>query len=149
LPVNSLRTADEQVSRSLSTERMLAMLSGAFGVTALLLSLVGLYGVMSFVVTRRTRELGIRIALGATGSRAIWMVLRDPTLLIAAGIAVALPCAALLGRLVQSQLFGVKAMDPGTLIQAILVLAAGTLGAAFIPAWRAAKVNPTAALRLE
>ncbi len=149
LPILWFRTLDEQVSRSLNTERMLAALSGAFGALALMLSLIGLYGVMSFVVTRRTREIGIRLALGATSASAIRLVLRDAALMIAAGIALALPCVAVLGKLVQSQLFGVTATDPATVAGAALVLAAGALAAAFIPAWRASTVSPTDALRLE
>ena len=115
LPITYFRTVDEQVNRSLNTERMLATLSGGFGALALLLSLVGLYGVMSFVVTQRTREIGIRMALGARGSAAVWLVLRDAIVMIAAGTAVALPCVGLLGRLVESQLFGVTATDPATI----------------------------------
>ena len=149
VPILFFRTLDEQVSRSLNTERMLAALSGGFGALALMLSLIGLYGVMSFVVTRRTREIGIRLALGATGASAIRLVLRDALAMIAGGIAIALPCVAALGKLVQSQLFGVTANDPGSVAAAALVLAAGTLTAAFIPAWRASTVSPTEALRLE
>ena len=149
LPILGLRTVEEQVTRSLNTERMLAALSGSFGALALLLSLIGLYGVMSFVVTRRTREIGIRLALGATGASAIRLILRDAVMMIAAGIAIAVPCAAALGKLVQSQLFGVTATDPATVAAAALVLAAGALVAAFIPAWRASNVSPTDALRLE
>ena len=85
--MTDFRTLDEQVNRSLNTEHMLATLSGSFGTLALLLSLVGLYGVMSFVVTQRTREIGIRLALGAQRSSAIWLVLRDALAMIAAGIA--------------------------------------------------------------
>jgi len=92
LPMASFRTLDEQVNRSLNTERMLAALSSSFGTLALLLSLVGLYGVMSFVATQRTREIGIRLALGATRGSAIWLVLRDALLMITAGTAIALPC---------------------------------------------------------
>src|SRR5581483_9777917 len=114
-----------------------------------LLSLIGLYGVMSFVVTRRTREIGIRVALGATSGSAIRLILNDAAVMIAAGVAIALPCVAALGKLVQSQLFGVTATDPATVAVAALILAAGTLTAAFIPAWRASKVSPTEALRLE
>jgi predicted permease len=149
LPILWFRTLDEQVARSLNTERMLAALSGAFGVLALVLSLVGLYGVMSFVVTRRTREIGVRLALGATRASAVGLVLRDAAVMIGAGIALALPCAAALGKLVQSQLFGVTATDPATVAAAALVLAAGALAAAVVPAWRAANVSPTDALRLE
>ena len=149
LPVNALRTADEQVSRSLNTERMLATLSGGFGTLALLLSLVGLYGVMSFVVTQRTREIGIRLALGATKGSAIWLVLRDALVMIAAGTAIALPCVGALGRLVESQLFGVKPTDPLVIAAATAVLTAAALCAALIPAHRASTVNPVEALRFD
>jgi predicted permease len=149
LPILWFRTLDNQVNRSLNTERLLAALSGSFGALALLLSLIGLYGVMSFVVTRRTREIGIRLALGATGASAIRLILRDAVAMIAAGIAIALPCVAALGKLVQSQLFGVTATDPATIAGASMVLAAGAFAAAFIPAWRASNVSPTDALRLE
>ncbi|HTP32652.1 MAG TPA: ABC transporter permease [Candidatus Acidoferrales bacterium] len=149
LPITYFRTMDEQVSRSLNTERMLAALSGSFGTVALLLSLVGLYGVMSFAVTQRTHEIGIRMALGAGRWSAIWMVLRDAIVMIAAGMAAALPCVAVLGRLVESQLFGVTATDPATIGAAALLLSSAVLVAALIPARRAATVNPTDALRLE
>jgi predicted permease len=149
LPILWFRTLDDQVNRSLITERLLAALSGSFGALALLLSLIGLYGVMSFVVTRRTREIGIRLALGATRASALRLVLRDAVTMIAAGVALALPCVAALGKIVQSQLFGVTATDPATVATAALVLAASALAAAFIPAWRASIVSPTDALRLE
>jgi predicted permease len=149
LPITGFRTLNEQVNRSLNTERMLATLSGAFGTLALLLSLVGLYGVMSYVATQRTREIGIRMALGATGRAAIWLVLRDAITMIAAGTAIALPCVAALGRLVESQLFGVKPTDPVAIAAATLLLTAATLGAALIPAYRASTVNPTDALRFD
>ena len=149
LPILWFRTLDDQVNRALTTERLLATLSGSFGALALLLSLIGVYGVMSFVVTRRTREIGIRLALGATGASAIRLVLRDAIAMIAVGTAIALLCVAALGRVVQSQLFGVTATDPATVAGAALVLATGALAAAFIPAWRASTVSPTDALRLE
>src|SRR5438046_7423455 len=142
LPVTYFRTLDEQVNRSLNTERMLAALSGSFGALALLLSLVGLYGVMSFVVTRRTREIGIRLALGATRGSAIWLVLRDALVIITVGTAIALPCVAALGRLVESQLFGLKPTDPLVIAAATLLLTSAALGAALIPAYRASTVNP-------
>jgi ABC-type antimicrobial peptide transport system permease subunit len=144
-----MRTVDEQVNRSLNTERMLATLSAAFGTLALLLSLVGLYGVMSFVVTQRTREIGIRLALGSTRSSTLWMVLRDALVMIAAGIAVALPCVWALRRLVESQLYDVKPTDPATIAAAAVVLCSAALGAALIPAYRASTVNPTVALRFD
>jgi ABC-type antimicrobial peptide transport system permease subunit len=149
MPAASFRTLDEQIDRSLNTERMLAALSTSFGTLALALSLVGLYGVMSFVVTQRTREIGIRLALGATRFSTIWLVLRDALVMIAAGTAIALPCVWALGRLVESQLYDVKPTDPVTILVATLVLGSTALGAALIPARRASAVNPTNALRLE
>ena len=149
LPISYFRTLDEEVNRSLNTERMLAVLSGGFGTLALLLSLVGLYGVMSFVVTQRTREIGIRLALGATRGSAVWLVLRDALAMILAGTAIALVCVRGLGQLVESQLFGVTATDPFTIASVTILLASAALGAALIPAYRAATVNPTEALRFE
>jgi putative ABC transport system permease protein len=149
LPITYVRTVDEQVTRSLNTERMLATLSGGFGALALLLSLVGLCGVMSFVVSQRTREIGIRIALGARGSAAIWLVLRDAAAMIAAGTAIALPCVWVFGRLVESQLFGVTPTDPATIAGTTALLATVALGAALVPAYGACTVNPTDALRAE
>ena len=113
LPITYFRTLDEQVDESLNTERMLSALSSSFGTVALLLSLVGLYGVISFVVTQRTREIGIRLALGATRLSAVWLVLRDALVMIAGGTAIALPCVWALGRLVESELYGVKPDRPG------------------------------------
>jgi predicted permease len=149
LPITYFRTLEEQVNRSLNTERMLAALSASFGTLALLLSLVGLYGVMSFVVTQRTREIGIRLALGATRSTTVWLVLCDALVMIAAGIAIALPCVWALGRLVESQLYDVKPTDPAMIATATLILCSAALGAALIPARRASAVNPTQALRFE
>jgi len=116
---------------------------------ALVLSLVGLYGVMSFVVTQRTREIGVRLALGATRTAALWLVLRDALVMITAGTVIALPCVWALGRLVESQLFDVKPTDPSAIAAATLLLTSAALGAALIPAYRAATVNPTDALRFE
>ncbi len=149
LPVGYFRTLDEQVSRSLSTERMLAAVSAGFGGLALVLSLVGLYGVMSFVVTQRTREIGVRLALGATRGAALWLVLRDAVRMIAMGTALALPCVWALGRLVEAQLYGVKATDGMTMLVATVLLAVTGIGAALIPAYRASSIDPTAALRFE
>ena len=149
LPLMSLRTVDEQIKRSLRTERMLATLSTAFGLIALLLAAVGLYGVMSFVVTNRTQEIGVRMALGASRASALWFVLRDALLIIAGGTAIALPCVWALSRLVESQLFGIGAFDGGTVAAASATLAIVAVAAAMLPAWRAASVNPTQALRFE
>jgi predicted permease len=149
LPITYFRTLDEQVRRSLNNERMLAALSGAFGTLALLSSLVGLYGVMSFVVTQRTREIGIRLALGATRAGTAWLVLRGALFMIGAGVAIALPCVWALGRLVESQLYDVKPTDPATIAAAVCILAAGVVSAALIPARRASGINPNDALRFE
>src|SRR4051812_23559983 len=149
LAITDFRRVDEQVQRSLNTKRILATLTSGFGVLAVLLSLVGLYGVMSFVVSRRRREIGIRMALGARPSSAVWLVLREAIVMVATGTAVALPCVAVLGRLVESQLFGVTATDPTTIVVTTLVLTVAVLGAAFIPAYGASTVNPTEALRAE
>lgn len=149
LPVAYFRTLDEQVNRSLNTERVLAILSGAFSVLALMLSLIGLYGVMSFVVAKRTREIGIRLALGATRSSTAWLVLRDALVMIVAGTAIALPCVWALGRLVASELYAVKPTDPAMIAASTLILCSTALGAALIPARRASAVDPTEALRFE
>lgn len=149
LPITYFRTLDEQIDRSLNTERMLSALSSSFGGLALLLSLVGLYGVMSFVVTRRTREIGIRMAIGATRLSIISLVLRDALVMIATGTAIALPCVWALGRLVESQLYDVKPTDLVTIFAATIILCSTALGAVLIPARRASAVNPTDALRFE
>jgi predicted permease len=149
LPIVYSRTLDEQVNRSLNTERLLAVLSSSFGTLALLLSLVGLYGVMSFVVTQRTREIGIRLAMGATRLSTVWLILSDALVMIAAGTAIALPCVWVLGRLVETQLYDLKPTDPVTILTATLLLCSTALCAALIPAHRASTVNPTDALRFE
>ncbi len=149
LPLTNFRTLKEQVDRSLNTEHMLATLSGGFGVAALLLSVVGLYGVMSFVVTQRTREIGIRLALGARRWSAIWLVLRDALAMVVCGIGIGLSVVWALGRLVESQLYDVKPFDPSVIAFAMLALSLAGLGAAFFPERRASSVSPTEALRVE
>ncbi len=149
LPMVDFRTLNEQVNRSLNTEHMLATLSGSFSALALLLSLVGLYGVMSFVVTQRTREIGIRLALGAQRWSAVWLVLRDALTMILWGIAIGLPLVWASGRLVESQLYDVGPADPVVIAAAILILGSAAIAAAFIPARRASGVNPTDALRVD
>jgi predicted permease len=147
LPV-SLTAFDNQIGLSLRTERMLATLSSVFSGVALLLAVVGLYGVMSFVVTQRTQEIGVRMALGATRVSALWLIIRDASVMIGSGAVVALPSLWGLKQLVESQLFGVKPFDAPTLAIAGTLLALVALGAAMLPAWRAASVSPTEALRL-
>jgi predicted permease len=149
LPVLSLRTVENQIERSLTTERMMATLLSGFGTVALLLSVVGLYGVMSFVVTYRTREIGVRLALGATRATAVWLVLRDALIMIGSGTAMALLAGWALGRVVSGQLFGVAPIHPPTIAMATVLLAVVALAAAMVPAWRASSVSPTEALRAE
>ena len=149
LPIRSLRTIQNQIDRSLNTERMMASLLTGFGAIALLLSVIGLYGVMSFVVTRRTREIGVRLALGATRAAAVWLVVRDALIMIASGTAIALLAGMGLGRVISGQLFGVQPIDPPTMVLATLLLAFVALAAAMVPAWRASSVSPTEALHAE
>lgn len=149
LAITDLRTVNEQLDRSLNTEHLMATLSSSFGTLALLLSLVGLYGVMSFVVTQRTREIGIRLALGATRWSAIWLVLRDASAMILMGIGIGLLFVLAMGRLVQTQLYDVKSFDPTAIVITVVILSSTAAGAAFIPARRASGVSPTDALRAE
>jgi predicted permease len=149
LPLYSVRTMEERVTDSLVVERLVAGLSAAFGFLATLLASIGLYGVMAYNVTRRTREIGVRMALGAFGGDVIWLVLREALVLLAAGFLVGLPATLLLGRYAQSQLFGIHFADPLTLGLAIVSLAAAATLAGFIPARRASRVDPIRALRYE
>jgi predicted permease len=149
VPVVDLKTMDEQVGFSLRTERLIASLSAVFGGLATLLAVIGLYGVMAYVVARRTREMGIRIALGAARSNVIAMVMREVFILIGAGLAAGFLLALALADLIRSQLFGLNARDPFTFIGAAIVLALAAGSAGFIPALRASTVDPTTALRQE
>ena len=127
---------------------MLASLSSAFGTLALLLAVIGLYGVMAFVVTQRTQEIGLRMALGASRSAALWLIMRDAAVMIAGGTLIALPAVWALRRFVEAELFGVTSLHAPTIAVAGAVLALVGFSAALLPAWRAATVNPTDALRL-
>jgi predicted permease len=149
LPVFDLRTMEEQIDRSLVTERMIAMLSAVFGLIATVLATVGLYGVMAYTVGRKTREIGIRMALGAFGKDVVWMVMREVLLLIGVGVAIGMTSAVLLTRYIEGQLFGLTPNDPATLALAALLLTAVAALAGYLPAWRASRVDPLRALRYE
>jgi predicted permease len=149
LPIFDMKTMEVQVDESLFVERMVAALSVAFGGLATLLAAIGLYGVMSYAVTRRTREIGIRMALGAERGRVLWLVLKEVALLAAAGIAGGLLGALWLTRQVQSQLFGLAANDPATLAGATILLALIATAAGYLPARRATTIDPILSLRSE
>jgi predicted permease len=149
LPVAEMRTEQDQIERSLGAERLFASLMSAFGAMAMILAAIGLYGVMAFAVTRRTPEIGIRIALGAQRGEVRWMVLRQSLVMALWGIAAGVPAALALARLVRSMLYGVEPSDPASLVAAVAVIAAVAGLAAWIPARRASRVDPMKALRNE
>jgi predicted permease len=149
LPIYDLKTMRAQVDESLFVDRMVAALSAAFGLLATALAAIGLYGVMSYTVARRTREIGIRLALGAQRAAILRLVLHEVAAMALVGIAVGLPLAWALGRLLRSQLFGLSPADPLTMAGACLVLATVAIVSGYLPAARAARVDPLVALRYE
>jgi predicted permease len=149
LAVDSLRTMDNQVETTLTNERMIELLAISFGLLATILAGVGLYGVLAYSTAQRTREIGIRMALGSSRLEISRLILMDVLRLAGVGVAVAIPCAVLLGKLVKSQLFGVSTADPFILGAVVLLIAVVALVAAILPARRATTVDPTTALRAE
>lgn len=149
LPVYSVKTLSNQLDDSLVQERLVASLSELFGLLALLLTCIGLYGLMAYTIQRRTVEIGIRMALGARRGRIVHMVLRETMLLIACGLALGLPVAALASRLLAGQLFGLKPMDPITFSAACVMMVIVGITATCLPARRAASIDPMLALRTE
>ncbi len=149
IPIYGMRTTQQQIDLSLRSERLVASLSSVFGSLATLLAVIGLYGVMAFSVARRTREIGIRMALGAIQGHVIWMVMREVLFLVAIGVLIGLPAAVGLSRLVRNQLYGLAPHDPTTLLLSTVMLVAVACLAGFMPALRASRVDPTLALRHE
>ena len=147
VPLDDMRTVRKQMDISLLTERLLATLSSVFGCLATLLAALGLYGVMAFIVARRTREIGIRMALGARDGSVIWMVMRETLTLAGIGVALGLAAASAATRLIQAQLFGVQPTDLLTMAAAALGIAAVAAVAGYIPARRATAIDPVTALR--
>jgi ABC-type antimicrobial peptide transport system permease subunit len=137
------------LERDVARERIIAYLASAFALLALLLACVGLYGVLSYTVTRRTQELGVRIALGARPADLTRMVIGDGSRVVLAGIAAGIIAAAMVGRLVTSLLAGVTAYDPMTFVGVALSLILVTLAASYLPARRASRIDPATALRTE
>ncbi len=149
LPMLNLRTQDEQIAANLRQERIFAVLTSGFGVLALVLACVGIYGIMAYTVVQRTSEIGVRLALGAIPRQVLEMILREASRISIAGITIGLGASFVLARFVRSMLYGIAATDPVTLLGAALILLLVALGASWIPARRAAGVQPMEALRHE
>jgi predicted permease len=149
VPVLSVRSMHQEIDNDILVDRLIATLSSFFGLLALLLAAVGLYGVISYGVTRRVREIGIRMALGAQRGSVLWLVMRRAAAFLIIGASIGIPAALLATRLVKTFLYGISAEDPMAIILATLVLVAVTALASFLPARRATKVDPMIALRYE
>jgi predicted permease len=149
LPVLRIQSIGDLTDRFLANDALISRLSGMFSALAVLLAGIGLYGVMSYSVVRRTNEIGIRIALGAQSGKVLWMVLQESLVLLGIGLALGLPLALGGLRFLQSQLFELSSSDPVTLAGSVLIIAAATLLAAWLPARRATKVDPMVALRCD
>jgi ABC-type antimicrobial peptide transport system permease subunit len=149
LPMIDVRTMAEQVAGSLSAERIFANLTTGFGLLALLLASIGIYGIMAYTVSRRNREIGLRMALGEQPSSVVWMVMREALGMLGAGLVAGIACSLALSRLVAAQLFGVQALDAWTYVAAMVLLTGVALAASFVPARRASAIDPLSTLRYE
>jgi len=149
LTVTSIRTMQQEVELSFDQERAVASLAGLFGIVALLLAAIGLYGVTAYTVAQRTNEIGIRMALGANRANVAQLILRGAFQRVVTGLLLGLPLAVGAGRLISAQLYGVSSWDPLALSVAACALAACALVATIIPATHAAAISPMDALRLE
>ncbi|MFL6452313.1 MAG: ABC transporter permease [Bryobacteraceae bacterium] len=149
LPVFDMITLEKQMENSLVTERLVTSLSTGFGLLATLLAAIGLYGVMAYTVTRRTREIGIRMAIGAAKPHVLWLIMREVLVLLGIGMVIALPLSWALTQSVRSQLYGIQPTDPLSVAAATFGIAAVAMLAGYLPARRATKVHPMLALRYE
>ncbi len=149
IPVYDMKTLAHQLDETLSTERLIAVLSAAFGLLATVLAALGLYGVMAFMVARRTKEIGLRMALGAPQAQVVWMVMRETLVLVATGLAIGIPAALGVSKYVSTQLYGVKATDIASASAALVILAVVAAVAGLLPARRASTIDPIQALRYE
>jgi predicted permease len=149
LPLRDIRTQNEQIEDSISQERLFATLTAAFGILALILACIGIYGIMAYNVARRTSEIGIRMALGARSRQVLLMILRESSWLAILGVAAGLAAAFALTRFVRTMLYGLRPTDPTTLIAATVILLAIAIAAAYGPARRASRIDPMQALRHE
>jgi predicted permease len=149
LPISDVTTMEEQVAGSMPNQRLIAQLSAFFGLVAVFLSCIGIFGLMSYLVTRRTNEIGVRMALGGKRPDILWLVMRESLFLVVTGIAAGIPMTVAGGRLVSSMLFGVRAADPLSLGAAVVLLAMVAALAGYLPARRASFVDPMTALRHE
>jgi predicted permease len=149
MPIYELKTLESQLDETLVNDRLIALLSAGFGLLATVLASVGLYGVMAFVVARRRKELGLRLALGAEPGNVLWLVMKDVVMLLGIGLAVGVPAAIGLGRFVSSQLYGIQPDDPFIAVTTVLLIALVSAAAGLIPAHRASRIDPILALRYE
>jgi putative ABC transport system permease protein len=149
LPLWDVATMDERVSRITARDRFATVLLGVFGVLALLLAAVGIYGVLAFLVAQRTREVGLRMAIGATQQRVLALVLRHGLSFVLPGLGIGVALAVALARALEGQLYGVSPFDPATFTAAAFVLVSVAALACLLPARRAARIDPMAALRHE
>jgi predicted permease len=149
MPVYEMKTLEAQLDETLLSDHLIALLSAGFGFLATILASIGLYGVMAFVVVRRKKELGIRLALGAQPGSVIWLVMKEVLLLLAIGLAVGIPAAIGTGRYISAQLYGIQPNDPFIAISTTVLLAVVSTAAGLIPAHRASRIDPILALRHE
>jgi ABC-type antimicrobial peptide transport system permease subunit len=144
-----MKPVEVRVQESIYTDRLIAILSGAFGLLATLLAAIGLYGVIAHAVTRRTAEIGVRMALGAQPAVVLRMIVLEAGRMAGAGIAIGLIAAYGVSRYVESQLYGMKAADPAVFAGGAALLAVVAAAAALAPGWRASKIEPVVALKYE